>query len=151
MVALKEIRKYQKSTDLLIRKLPFARLVSERGKKGSGAWELYGRASPRGAGSVSELPVNRSSWATLGFLVPTSVAYHGALGVLRCRTYTHTHHVGSGHKNQRNRSLTPPCWQVRDITLARAGREGLEYRYQAEAIMALQVGAAANPDVCDSA
>jgi len=29
--------------------------------------------------------------------------------------------------------------QVRDITLARAGREGLQYRYQAEAIMALQV------------
>jgi len=28
-VALKEIRKYQKSTDLLIRKLPFARLVRE--------------------------------------------------------------------------------------------------------------------------
>ncbi len=27
-VALREIRKYQKSTDLLIRKLPFARLVS---------------------------------------------------------------------------------------------------------------------------
>merc|ERR1711990_1008309 len=29
MVALKEIRKYQKSTDLLIRKLPFARLVRD--------------------------------------------------------------------------------------------------------------------------
>ena len=28
-VALREIRKYQKSTDLLIRKLPFARLVRE--------------------------------------------------------------------------------------------------------------------------
>mmetsp|Transcript_28515 Transcript_28515/g.80452 ORF Transcript_28515/g.80452 Transcript_28515/m.80452 type:complete len:155 (-) Transcript_28515:173-637(-) len=28
-VALREIRKYQKSTDLLIRKLPFARLVKE--------------------------------------------------------------------------------------------------------------------------
>lgn len=28
-VALKEIRKYQKSTDLLIRKLPFQRLVRE--------------------------------------------------------------------------------------------------------------------------
>jgi len=28
-LALKEIRKYQKSTDLLIRKLPFARLVRE--------------------------------------------------------------------------------------------------------------------------
>lgn len=27
-VALKEIRRYQKSTDLLLRKLPFARLVS---------------------------------------------------------------------------------------------------------------------------
>ena len=29
MVALREIRKYQKSTELLIRKLPFARLVRE--------------------------------------------------------------------------------------------------------------------------
>lgn len=28
-VALKEIRKYQKSTDLLIRKLPFQRLIRE--------------------------------------------------------------------------------------------------------------------------
>jgi histone H3 len=28
-VALREIRKYQKSTDLLIRKLPFQRLVRE--------------------------------------------------------------------------------------------------------------------------
>jgi hypothetical protein len=28
-VAIREIRKYQKSTDLLIRKLPFARLVRE--------------------------------------------------------------------------------------------------------------------------
>ncbi len=28
-VALREIRKYQKSTDLLLRKLPFARLVRE--------------------------------------------------------------------------------------------------------------------------
>ena len=28
-VALREIRKYQKSTDLLIRKLPFSRLVRE--------------------------------------------------------------------------------------------------------------------------
>ena len=28
-VALREIRKYQKSTDLLLRKLPFARLVKE--------------------------------------------------------------------------------------------------------------------------
>jgi len=27
-IALREIRKYQKSTDLLLRKLPFARLVS---------------------------------------------------------------------------------------------------------------------------
>lgn len=32
-VALREIRKYQKSTDLLLRKLPFARIVSRR--KGS--------------------------------------------------------------------------------------------------------------------
>ena len=30
-VALKEIRKYQRSTELLIRKLPFARLVREIG------------------------------------------------------------------------------------------------------------------------
>ena len=29
MAALREIRKYQKSTDLLIRKLPFSRLVRE--------------------------------------------------------------------------------------------------------------------------
>ena len=29
-VALREIRKYQKSTDLLLRKLPFARLVGPR-------------------------------------------------------------------------------------------------------------------------
>lgn len=29
-MALREIRKYQKSTDLLLRKLPFARLVSPR-------------------------------------------------------------------------------------------------------------------------
>lgn len=32
-VALREIRKYQKSTDLLIRKLPFARLVREIGNQ----------------------------------------------------------------------------------------------------------------------
>ena len=29
VVALREIRKYQKSTDLLVRKLPFQRLVRE--------------------------------------------------------------------------------------------------------------------------
>lgn len=32
-VALREIRKYQKSTDLLIRKLPFARLVRQTGTR----------------------------------------------------------------------------------------------------------------------
>jgi histone H3 len=32
-VALREIRKYQKSTALLIRKLPFARLVREIGQE----------------------------------------------------------------------------------------------------------------------
>ena len=32
-VALKEIRKYQRSTELLIRKLPFARLVREIGNE----------------------------------------------------------------------------------------------------------------------
>ena len=30
-VALREIRKYQKSTELLIRKLPFSRVVSDQG------------------------------------------------------------------------------------------------------------------------
>ena len=33
-VALREIRRYQKSTDLLIRKLPFSRLVREISQKG---------------------------------------------------------------------------------------------------------------------
>jgi histone H3 len=40
-VALREIRKYQKSTDLLIRKLPFQRLVREIAqdfKVGSGTY-----------------------------------------------------------------------------------------------------------------
>lgn len=32
-VALREIRRYQKSTDLLIRKIPFARLVREIGNQ----------------------------------------------------------------------------------------------------------------------
>jgi len=38
-VALREIRKYQKSTELLIRKLPFQRLVREI------AQDLYGRGN----------------------------------------------------------------------------------------------------------
>ena len=41
-VALREIRRYQKSTDLLIRKLPFKRLVREIiGKQPSSFWEEY--------------------------------------------------------------------------------------------------------------
>eukprot|EP00455_Lapot_gusevi_P000495 TRINITY_DN10225_c0_g3_i3.p1 TRINITY_DN10225_c0_g3~~TRINITY_DN10225_c0_g3_i3.p1 ORF type:complete len:144 (+),score=1.41 TRINITY_DN10225_c0_g3_i3:105-536(+) len=36
MAALREIRKYQKSTDLLIRRLPFARLVREESARLSG-------------------------------------------------------------------------------------------------------------------
>lgn len=36
-VALREIRKYQKSTDLLIRKLPFQRLVRQI------VWEMFGK------------------------------------------------------------------------------------------------------------
>lgn len=43
-VALREIRKYQKSTDLLLRKLPFSRVVSDTG------WQLsrpaFDRLSP---------------------------------------------------------------------------------------------------------
>ena len=35
--ALQEIRKYQRSTDLLLRKLPFSRLVSLKGK-----WKMEG-------------------------------------------------------------------------------------------------------------
>ena len=44
-MALREIRKYQKSTDLLIRKAPFARLVREidqeigQGKDGGHYWK----------------------------------------------------------------------------------------------------------------
>jgi histone H3 len=42
-VALREIRRYQKSTELLIRKLPFQRLVREIAQGGSdyGCSELY--------------------------------------------------------------------------------------------------------------
>ena len=36
-VALREIRKYQKSTELLIRKLPFQRLVREIAQVGPGS------------------------------------------------------------------------------------------------------------------
>ena len=40
-MALREIRRYQKSTELLIRKLPFQRLVREIAKDfGSGDWRL---------------------------------------------------------------------------------------------------------------
>lgn len=41
-VALREIRKYQKSSDLLIRKLPFQRLVREiaQGFKGNNTWDF---------------------------------------------------------------------------------------------------------------
>ena len=48
-VALREIRRYQKTTELLIRKLPFARLVSgmARGWRGTGGFLLQeGQASP---------------------------------------------------------------------------------------------------------
>ena len=47
-VALREIRKYQKSTDLLIRKLPFQRLVREIAqdfKVNSGIYLLARRGS----------------------------------------------------------------------------------------------------------
>ncbi|CAJ1346417.1 unnamed protein product [Effrenium voratum] len=43
-LALREIRKYQKSTDLLIRKLPFQRLVKEIAQAASKAISLHGRA-----------------------------------------------------------------------------------------------------------
>ncbi|CAK8988829.1 unnamed protein product [Durusdinium trenchii] len=42
-LALREIRKYQKSTDLLIRKLPFQRLVKEVAQDLSGAGPCQGR------------------------------------------------------------------------------------------------------------
>jgi len=43
-VALREIRKYQRSTELLIRKLPFARLV--RADWPDPAWQLAALAAP---------------------------------------------------------------------------------------------------------
>ena len=42
-VALREIRRYQKSTELLIRKLPFQRLV--RAKRTAGGKLLWGRGA----------------------------------------------------------------------------------------------------------
>ena len=43
-MALREIRKYQRSTELLIRKLPFARLV--RADWPGPAWQLAALAAP---------------------------------------------------------------------------------------------------------
>ena len=47
MEALREIRRYQKSTDLLIRKLPFQRIVREimqKAKEGSGDLRIQSAA-----------------------------------------------------------------------------------------------------------
>lgn len=66
-VALREIRKYQKSTDLLIRKLPFSRLVKEV------AFELF-RDSQSGGGRALQ-PVFRWQSAAIAALQESAEAY----------------------------------------------------------------------------
>ena len=53
-VALREIRKYQRSTSLLIRKLPFARLVSEKSRLGGSV----GTAGQRGGHAAIAVDVD---------------------------------------------------------------------------------------------
>ena len=55
-VALREIRRYQKSTELLIRKLPFQRLVREIAQDFRSRPALPGRRRARAAGGLRGVP-----------------------------------------------------------------------------------------------
>jgi histone H3/H4 len=128
-VALREIRKYQRSTELLIRKLPFARLV--RADWPEPAWPLSASRAPRarpprprgGRRPSPRGPPRRQPPPPL----PTPL-----------------HHYHRSHHNHRQRRqphhLQPAAArQVREITQTynSTPADG-EKRWQAEALLALQ-------------
>ena len=78
-VALREIRKYQKSTELLIRKLPFQRLVREIAQD----FKVSGRAGLIEGGSVCHAEVWITLASVLGFS-PCGCALLYAAALLNC-------------------------------------------------------------------
>jgi hypothetical protein len=152
MRALQEIRRFQKSTELLIRKLPFARLVSHifGGKWGGGPrWEsvgaLWGAAAGPGGGYRGRVRGRRTQGTCVRRALPLGVADEergrrartggrsrvegGSLGTDAATHPTHIPH----HYPSPLPSLPPV--QVREVTQVRS--EGEKRRVDATACWGL--------------